>query len=222
VVRPNREDAEREQEQKSAASFVADIKIVVRKSEVWLVAICILTGYQLFWATYAFSGYLQSHYALTAVAAGWITVAKLWMRAVGPVTAGFAGDFLSREGLLAWLLLLASAALASLVLLPATAGTIALLAIVLSIGILTYAVKGIYWATLASCGISNRVKGLAIGVISLVAYSPDVYLPLLNAALLERYPGKDGYGIYFSLIAAMGLLGALAAWRLNIMVARRK
>lgn len=222
VVKPNEEDNVLEQTHESAASFVADLKMVLGKTEVWLVAICILTGYQLFWATYSFSGYMQTHYGLTAVAVGWITVAKLWMRAVGPAVAGFAGDLLNREGLLGVLLLLASIALMGLVFLPATAGSAALLAIVLAIGILTYAVKGIYWATLASCNISNRVKGLAIGVISLIAYSPDVYLPLLNEALRGRYPGKLGYGIYFSLIAIMGALGALAAWRLGRNVADKK
>jgi len=170
VVKPNREEAGREQPRMPAVSFIAGLKSVLGKAEVWLVAVCILTGYQLFWATYSFSAYMQTHYGLTAVAAGWITVSKLWMRAVGPAVAGFAGDYFNLERLLAGLLLLASVALASLVILPATAGSAALLAIVLAIGILTYAVKGIYWATLAACDISDRVKGLAIGVISLVAY----------------------------------------------------
>jgi hypothetical protein len=222
VVKSNREDAGREQQRMPAASVVADLKTVLGKPEVWLVAVCILTGYQLFWATYSFSGYMQTHYGLTAVAVGWITVSKLWMRAVGPAVAGFAGDYFNLERLLAGLLLLASAALASLVILPATSGSAALLGIVLVIGILTYAVKGIYWATLAACGISNRVKGLAIGVISLIAYSPDVYLPMLNEALRARFPGKLGYGIYFSVIAIMGVLGALAAWRLGSKVADKK
>lgn len=204
----------------AATSFLADLKTILGKREVWLVAICILTGYQLFWATYSFSAYLQTQYGLTAVAVGSITVAKLWMRPIGAATAGFAGDFFNRERVLAGLMLFATIALAGLVILPATAGSAALLAIVLAIGILTYAVRGIYWATLESCNISNRVKGLAIGVISLLGYSPDVYLPLLNGALLERYPGKLGYSIYFSAIAMMGFVGVFAAWRLSVIVLR--
>jgi hypothetical protein len=45
---------------------------------------------------------------------------------------------------------------------------------------------------------------------------------LVNGALLERYPGKTGYAIYFCLIAAMGIFGALAAWRLAAIVASKK
>ncbi|NNC98613.1 MAG: MFS transporter [Gammaproteobacteria bacterium] len=199
-----------------------DLKVVASRKEIWLCGICILTGYQLFWATYSFSAYMQIHYGLTAVAVGSITVAKLWMRPIGAAAAGFAGDFLDRELVLGILLLLASISLASLVILPVTSGSVALLGIVLLIGLLTYAVRGIFWSTLESCNISNRIKGLAIGCISLIGYSPDIYLPLLNGYLLERYPGKLGYSIYFTGIAALGLLGAMAAWQLKRIADQRK
>lgn len=202
-------------------NFAEDIKTIAGKTEVWLSALCILCGYQLFWATYSFSAYMQQHYGLTAVAVGTITVAKLWMRPIGAAAAGFAGDFLDREKVLGWLLVLSSIALGSMVFLPTTAGTLALLGVVLAVGILTYAVRGIFWATLESCNIEDRIKGLAIGAISLVGYSPDIYLPLINGALLERYPGKLGYSIYFTGIALMGFVGAAAAWRLRAIVNAR-
>ncbi len=201
--------------------FVRDLSEVASKPEVWLCGICILTGYQLFWATYSFSAYMQTQFGLTAVAVGSITVAKLWMRPIGAASAGFAGDFLNREKVLAWLMVLASVALGVLAMVPVSIGAVFLLAIVLVIGFLTYAVRGIFWATLESCNISNKVKGLAIGIISLVGYSPDVYLPELNNYLLALYPGKTGYAIYYNILAFMGLLGALAAWKLKSIVAAR-
>jgi sugar phosphate permease len=198
-----------------------DLKVVASKYEIWLCGICILTGYQLFWATYSFSAFMQNYYGLTAVAVASITTAKLWMRPIGAVAAGFAGDFLDRELVLGVLLVFASISLASLVMLPAGAGSAALLGIVLVIGFLTYAVRGIFWSTLESCNVSNKIKGLAIGVISLLGYSPDIYLPLLEGFLLDHYPGKQGYAIYFGTIAAMGLLGAMAAWQLKLIAGRR-
>lgn len=199
-------------------STLDNIRNIVSRQEVWLAAFSILCGYQLFWATYSFSAYLQSNYGLTAVAVATITVAKLWMRPIGAATAGFAGDFLNRESVLGMLLVIASVALASLVFVPVGAATWLLLTVVLAIGILTYAVRGIYWATLDSCGVPDRIKGMAIGIISLIGYAPDVYLPLVNGALLDRYPGKTGYSIYFVGIATMGLLGAASAYRLRAVV----
>ncbi|MFT4807275.1 MAG: sugar phosphate permease [Paraglaciecola sp.] len=206
---------------KPQSTVWADLKVVASKYEIWLCGICILTGYQLFWATYSFSAYMQNQYGLTAVAVASITTAKLWMRPIGAVAAGFAGDFMDREFILGVLLVFASISLASLVMLPAGVGSAALLGIVLVIGFLTYAVRGIFWSTLESCDVSNKIKGLAIGVISLLGYSPDIYLPLLEGFLLEQYPGKQGYAVYFGGIAAMGLLGAVAAWQLKRIAGRR-
>lgn len=204
------------------STLLQDLRTIMTREEIWLSAICILTGYQLFWATYSFSAYMQTYYGLTAVAVASITVAKLWMRPIGAAPAGFAGDFLDRESVLGILLLLSAVSLASLIVLPANAGVAILLGMVLLIGILTYGVRGIFWSTLESCDISDRIKGLAIGVISLLGYSPDIYLPLINAKLLERFPGKLGYSIYFAGIALCGVLGALAAWRLKRIIFRRE
>ena len=204
----------------SSKSFWNDIQEVISKPEIWLCAFCIMTGYQLFWATYSFSAYMQNELGLTAVAVGFITVAKLWMRPIGAASAGFAGDFLNTEKVLAGLMFGASIALAALAVAPVGVGVTLLLGIVLVIGFLTYAVRGIFWATLESCNVSNSVKGLAIGLISFVGYAPDVYLPKLNNFLLAAYPGKTGYAIYYLIIAGMGVLGAIAALILKRFVAQ--
>ncbi|MFK8049628.1 MAG: nitrate/nitrite transporter [Halioglobus sp.] len=204
-----------EQEASEERVFLDDLKAVLSNFDIWLCAIIILCGYQLFWATYSFSGYMQNIFGMSAVAVGSITVAKLWMRPIGAAAAGFAGDFLNRERVITVLMLLATAALVAMAVLPTNAAAAMLLTVVLLVGILTYAVRGIFWSTLDGCDVPDRIKGLAIGVISLVGYCPDVYLPYLNSVLLEAYPGKPGYMIYFLVIAAMGLVGAGAAWLLG-------
>ncbi len=221
VIDDNREDESSARAEVSAGSFWADLKVLLSTTELWLVAFCILCGYQLFWATYSFSGYLQRSYGMTAVAVGTITVAKLWMRPVGAIAAGIVGDRFSLEKVLAGLMLAGSSSLAVLIILPLSVSAGFLLGVVLLVGFLTYAIRGIYWATLDSCNIPIRIKGLAIGVISFIGYSPDIYLPLINGAVLERFPGRPGYSIYFSGIVLMGLLGTLSAWRLNVLASKR-
>ncbi|MFT5483673.1 MAG: sugar phosphate permease [Halieaceae bacterium] len=216
----NTEDAAAEKDSAGPGQW-GSVKRLLKTEEVWLVAFCILSGYQLFWATYSFSGYLQTHFGMTAVTVGTITVAKLWMRPIGAISAGFVGDHFNLENTLGWLLLAASISLMGMIVLPVTAGVGLMLVVVLTIGFLTYAVRGIFWGTLDSCGIPIQIKGLAIGLISLVGYAPDVYLPLINGPLLEAYPGRLGYGIYFSGLVIMGFMGAAAAWRLKHLVVRR-
>jgi len=209
-----------EQKESSDNSFFEDLIIIGSRKEIWLSAVIIICGYQLFWATYSFSGYLQNIFGMSAVAVGSITVAKLWMRPIGAAGAGFIGDYLDRQHVITVLMALASICLAAMAFLPASAASGLLLTVVLLIGLLTYAVRGIYWATLDSCHVPNRIKGLAIGLISLIGYSPDIYLPLINAALLEAYPGRTGYVIYFVGISAMGVIGVICAWQLGRVVRR--
>ena len=199
---------------KDKTTFKSDLAAVLKHREIWLCAICIACGYQLFYATYSFSAYLQQNFGLTAVMVGTITVAKLWMRPIGGIAAGFIGDWISPEKVLAILLALASVALGMMAFLPATAATLVMLAVVLLIGLLTYAVRGLYWATLGGCDVPNNVKGLAIGIISMIGYFPEVYLPLLSATLIEQYTDGLGYKIYYLILSVFGLLGAYAAYLL--------
>ena len=196
------------------SSFKNDIMVVLTHREIWLCAICIACGYQLFYATYSFSAYLQQNFGLTAVMVGTITVAKLWMRPIGGIAAGFIGDWSSPEKVLSILLALASFSLAMMAFLPASAAALFMLAVVLLIGLLTYAVRGLYWATLGGCNVPNKIKGLAIGIISMIGYFPEVYLPLLSASLIEQYPGGLGYKIYYLILSIFGLFGAYAAYLL--------
>ena len=41
-------------------------------------------------------------------------------------------------------------------------------------------------------------------------------------AILDSFPGKPGYSLYFGGIVFKGLLGTLSAWRLNVIVSKRE
>ncbi len=195
---------------KSSGKLLIELRLVFLRQDVWLAAICILCGYQLFWATYSFSAHLQENYSLTAVTVASITVAKLWMRPVGAISTGYIGDLFGREHTLGLAMLFATCSICAIALLPASTKTGVLVAVVLVAGLATYAVRGIYWSTLHNCAIPDRSKGLVIGLMSMVGYLPDIYLPLVNAAILEAYPGKLGYQIYFLGIAGCGLVGCIS------------
>ena len=157
---------------------------------------------------------MQQNFGLTAVAVGTITVAKLWMRPIGGIAAGFVADWSSPEKVLSILLIAASISLGIMTFLPTNSAIIVMILVVLLIGFLTYGVRGVYWATLAGCNVPNKTKGLAIGVISMIGYFPEFYLPLISAPLLEYYPGVLGYQIYYLMISFCGLIGAYAAYLL--------
>jgi sugar phosphate permease len=197
-------------------TLLADIGRLARIPELWLLAVVMMIGQMLFWVTYSISAFLQVNLGLTALAAGSVVLTKLWMRPIGGITIGFLGDMYSKELLLAGLLALAATSLIAICFLPLAGNMVAIVGIVLVIGYLTYAIKGLYWALLDHCPVPRHIIGLAIGLVSFIGYLPDVLLPLYDGFLSRNYPRAQSFQIYFTSVALCGYLGAVLCvvfWR---------
>jgi hypothetical protein len=74
-----------------------------------------------------------------------------------------------------------------------------------------FALRGVYFALLEEGNIPLAVTGTAGGVVSAVAFTPDVFMPLLSGALRDAYPGAEGYRYLFLITAALCAAGFCAA-----------
>ena len=204
----------------SGASFgqtLRNLGDLLRNIRIWLVALCILAGYQIFYATYSYSNYLQVQFGLSAVAVGGLTTVRLWMRPLGAVIAGFVGDRFHPVRSLGVLLAVSGLSLFTLIVMPSSAPWAMLVGVVAGSSALIYGVRGIYWATFRTCNIAPERMGLAIGLVSMLGYTPEIYLPWINTYLTTAYPGPLGFQIYFGGVAVFGFVGAaLAFWLMRI------
>ena len=215
ALRTSHMEAPPDPNSRGVSGLFRDLKQLLTNQKIWLAAIVILVGYQIFWVTYSLAGLLQSIFQLSAVTVGAITVGRLWMRPLGGVLAGFIGDYFRVIPFLGVLMLIAGGLLALLPSLPATAGVMVLFPMVLLIGLFTYGVRGIFWATLDECDVSASTRGLAVGLISLLAYTPDIYVPMVQSWALANWSGQQGFQIYYGLFGASSLLGFVAARQLT-------
>jgi sugar phosphate permease len=206
------DDAEQSQSGAQRNSLWRDLATLASIPQLWLVAAVVFCGYQIFWATYSFSAYLQQgELHMSVVTAGMVTTLKLWMRPLGGIGGGYLGDRLSNLRVLIVAMFLAVLGLIGLILLPALRNVALLGIVVLFIGLMTYAIRGLYWTLLDYCAIPMRITGLAIGMVSLIGYSSDIFLPLVNGYITQHYAGLLGYQIYFAYVAAIGAIGGVAA-----------
>ncbi|WP_277189245.1 MFS transporter [Caballeronia sp. BR00000012568055] len=193
-------------------NVLRDLGSLLKNRQLMLLSAIVFCGYQVFWATYSFSAYLhEKEIGLSVVVAGFITTAKLWMRPIGGIGGGFLGDRFSKTSVLIFALFAAAVSILVLLLAPAIGNPWVIAALVLFIGIMTYAIRGLYWSLLDQCKVPAETMGLAIGLVSVVGYSPDAVLPLINGYLTQNYPGVHGYQLYFGYIACMAALGSVAA-----------
>jgi MFS family permease len=181
-------------------------------------------GYTLFWAYYYFSGYLTTNHAVTPVAAASVIVVVMWMLPIGGFGGGYLADKLGKSRVLSAAMIVAALGLIGLAMMPTGSAIGMVYAVVVLVGLFVYVIRGVYWSLLEDCRVPVAATGVAIGLVSLVGYLPDIFLPLMSAAIYTAY-GDDVAGannLYFLITAGIGLAGAGAAAYFAVLVKRRK
>ena len=195
---------------------LADLLFIVRQPSVWLLCIILSALYHVFWATIEFPSFAETGgFEMTLAAATALGAAKLWMRFPGGVLAGWVGDRVGNPLIMVWLFLLSIISCLYLALMPATASWAWTLWIfVFPFALLAYGLRGVFWALLYNCPIPPRVMGTAIGLVSVVGYSPDAYVPQVAAWLHTHYDTTTAYRGFFAYVAGAASIGLFASWAL--------
>ena len=71
----------------------------------------------------------------------------------------------------------------------------------------TYAIRGLYFSILKDGKIPYILSGTAIGLISIVGYSPDIFATPLYGYLLDNYPGIKGHQYVYLILFISSILG---------------
>lgn len=196
------------------AANLKDILAIIKLPSVWLLCLILTAVYHIFWATIELPSFAENGgFGMTLAAVMALGTTKLWMRPIGGIVGGFMGDHFGNDKMMVWAFIAGAAACFFLATMNTSeANAWMLWVFIVPFGILAYALRGLIWALLEDCPIPKKATGSAIGLISVVGYSPDLYVPQINSHLLSNYPIVQGYQMYFAYIATVSLLGALATW----------
>jgi Na+/melibiose symporter-like transporter len=184
------------------------IKEVLQLPSVWLLMIIILCAYVGYKITDIFSLYASDIMLFDHVQSAQVGTFLLYIRPLIGLAIGFLADR-SRPAL--WLnigfivdfvgaLLFASGIVTSSTTLLFVIGTL-----IVATGV--YAVRCLYFAVMETGRIPLRLTGTAVGLVSLVGYTPDVFAGPVIGYLLESSPGIRGHQQVFLLLAIFSLLG---------------
>lgn len=188
------------------------ILLALKSPSLWLqagIVICAYCGYKGIdnYALYA-KDVLQMDEVEAARFGAWTA----YLRPIGAISAGFLADRLRARhmiaGLFAALLLVYVVLGIGSLLLPAAILILNLIVSYLAV----FALRGIYFALLQEAQIDKRATGAAVGVISVIGYTPDIFFGSISGRILDGAPGAEGHGNYFlflSLLAALGLVCTL-------------
>jgi len=189
------------------------VKRALRLPAVWLQAFIVMCAYVGFKSTDDFSLYAKEVLLLNEVEAARLGLVSLWVRPLAAIGAGVLADRLSagRMTLLSFALIAAG----SLVLATGVIGpgllTVFLLAVTTaSLGV--FALRGLYFAIMGEGGIPLAITGSVVGVVSVIGYTPDVFMGPLMGWLLDGTPGAGGHRQVFAVVTGFAVAGLGASW----------
>jgi nitrate/nitrite transporter NarK len=190
----------------------ATVLVVLKMPIIWLLGVVILAANSGMWGTIYFTPYATEIYGLGDVGGGAVGAGKYALAAFAAITAGFVADrigtaravvglfFFMTLGFLLFGFVRGAPALVPMLLI--NAGFIATT---------VFALRGIYYALLEQGGVPVAVTGTAVGLVSVIGYTPDAFAPVLSGLVLDAYPGARGYQILFLLMGGLSFLGLVAA-----------
>ena len=190
---------------------LAGIRNACRMPVVWLQAVIVVCAYVGYKATDDFSLLARDALDFDEVAAAGIGTLSFWIRAVTAVGAGYLADRVDSSRVTAGgfaILIVGSGLIASGAMVIGVAWMLIATIVATSVGV--YALRGVYFALLAEGAVPMAFTGSAIGVVSVVGFTPDVFMGPLMGVLLDNSPGVLGHQHVFAAVAVFGVVGLVA------------
>jgi hypothetical protein len=72
--------------------------------------------------------------------------------------------------------------------------------------------RGLYFALFEEARIPAVVTGTAVGFVSVVGYTPDIFVTFVAGVLIDASPGLAGHQHFFLFLSAFSLTGFIAAF----------
>lgn len=186
----------------------------LRLPAVWLTGLIVVCAYVAYKGFDNYGLYAVQAFGLDEVEAARLTAIGAWVRPVAALAFGLLGDrfLVSRMTVVCFVLLLLSQGLFAVLTPAPTLGWVLWLNILVGSAAI-FGLRALYYALLEEAQVPKGITGTAVGIISVVGYSPDIFVNYLGGVMLDASPGLAGHQDYFAFqaaFAALGLLGGLA------------
>lgn len=191
-----------------------DIKQVLKLPSVWLLMVIILCGYVGYKITDIISQYAEEVMLYNQVEAAKVGTLLQFLRPATGILFGLIADRLK----ITWLLvvgfffaLIGGLLFASGIIAPSTTTLFFISVLVIAVGV--YAIRALYFGVMQAGKIPLTLTGTAVGLISLIGYTPDVFAGPAYGMLLDAHPGEElGHQHVFWMLSAFAFVGGVAAF----------
>jgi nitrate/nitrite transporter NarK len=195
----------------------------LRLPAVWLTGLIVVCAYVAYKGFDNYGLYAVQAFGLDEVEAARLTAIGAWVRPVAALAFGLLGDrfTVTRMTILCFLLLVFSQAVFA-TLAPAPSLEWVLWLNILVGATAVFGLRALYYALFEEAKVPRSITGTAVGIVSVVGYSPDIFVNYLGGVMLDAAPGLPGHQHYYAFQGAFALLGFSASGAMYWLVRRVK
>lgn len=199
------------------------IRAVVKQKIVWMQAIVVVCAYSAYKGLEYYTLYAVDVLGMSAVDASFFMSNALYIRAGAAVAAGFIVDRFSASKVISWLFAGLVVCYFSLsVLYPNSYFPIIIYVDIITTFIAVYALRGVYFALLEETKVPGALTGTAVGLISVIGYTPDVFFNSVAGRIIDASPGIGGHQHFYMMLTGFSVAGLLTTLIISRQVAEKK
>ena len=195
----------------STNSF-SNIKTVLKIESVWLIMIIIISAYIGYKVTDIYSLYASDVMLFDQIEAANVSSLQLYLRPLVCILIALLADKSSYIYfiIIGFLTMLIGSTIFAFGIVQLNMNFIFYMSlIVVATG--TYAIRALYFSIMQEGRIPLVLTGTAVGLISVVGYTPDIFATPIFGYFLDKYPGILGHQYVFTILAFFSILGLLAS-----------
>ncbi len=195
----------------STSNPIVSMREVLFQPVVWLQAVIVICAYCGYKGLDNYALYAVDVLGMNEVESARFTSIAAYLRPVAAITAGFLVDRTSASKIIgvAFIFLLLSYSFLAFSSTPLLITNIIFANLIITF-VAVFAIRGVYFALLEETNISKNITGTAVGLISVIGFTPDVFFAAITGRMLDNAPGVIGHQHFFMLLAVISVIGMIA------------
>ena len=189
-----------------------DVRKVFRLRSIWMQSIIVICAYAAFKGIDNYSLYAAQAWGMNEVEASKVSALAQWTRPFAALGAGLLADRVRGSLVISGCFLALTCIFLFFGIAPSFPDVAwILLANVLISAAAVFGLRGVYFALFEEASVPRAFTGTAAGLVSVVGFSPEVFVAPIAGWLLDRSPGIQGHQHVFLFLSGFAVLGLIVS-----------
>jgi nitrate/nitrite transporter NarK len=181
-----------------------------------MVVVCAYCGYK---GLDNYSLYAVQVFDMSELDAARFTAAAAYIRPIAAVAAGLMADRFSARSVIGGLFIAMTISYGALSQIAPSPDFVNILYANIFVSYFAvFGLRGVYFALLEETRIPSDRTGTAVGLVSVVGYTPEIFFGPISGRILDHSPGVTGHLNYFMFLAGISVIGVVIVLILTLLL----